>query len=74
MNRSKQYRLRLTDEEFNKLSEVAGEEGLTKSNLIRAALESYYMELELNKSKRRYEMGKSFVEGFKAGLTEVKEW
>ena len=74
MNRSKQYRLRLTDEEFNKLSEVAGEEGLTKSNLIRAALESYYMELELNKSKRMYEIGKSFVEGFKAGLTEVKEW
>lgn len=73
MNRSKQYRLRLTDEEFNKLSEVAGEEGLTKSNLIRAALESYYMELELNKSKRMYEIGKSFVEGFKAGLTEVKE-
>lgn len=39
MKRNKQYRLRMSEEEFEDLSKLAKEIGTTKSNLIRSAIE-----------------------------------
>lgn len=41
--RNKQYRLRMTDEEFEKLETLSHESGLPKAFIIRLALKNYGM-------------------------------